>query len=277
MKKILFLVGLIFFWSFSVQAYFMIPIQEKDKGYGMRGKTVTWILFRGEPFQGIIYDLKPPKAFINTPDHQTAPVTLSRIQIKDYQTGLKRYAFLLTFTPIKKGDHYLCLISQEHYLPELNEVWQEFTKVPLHVEEESSWDRPVGLKLEIIPLIRPYGLMSGQIFRGKLLYEDRPAPGVLIQITRYHGVFIPRNAIPRDAFGNPNYPLMYLSVKTDENGYFSVSLNQPGWWLISARMPHGYTNLGLQRLPLIIRGSLWVYITPRVKPSGQFPKISPIP
>ncbi len=278
MKRTLFsLVGIVVLWSLSAKAYFMIPIQQEGQGYGVRGKTVTWLLFRGEPFQGIIYDLKPPKAFINTPDGKTDSVSLSRIQIKDYQTGVKRYAFLVTYTPVKKGDHYLCLISQETYLPELSEVWQELTKVPLHVEEENSWDRAIGLKLEIIPLTRPYGLMSGQLFRGKLLYEGRPASEVLLQITHYHGFFIPRDTIPRDTFGNPDYPLMYLSVKTDENGYFSVSLNQPGWWLISARVPNGYTNLGLQRFPLILRGSLWVYVAPLVKPGGQFPKIGPTP
>ena len=270
---------IIFFFGLvaTAKAYFLVVIQEKGGGYATRGEKISWLVFRGEPFQGLVRDLITPKAFMRTPQGGKDPVAFTVIELKDYKTGKKRHAFYVRYTPTQEGDYYLCLLSQKTYIPELNEVWREITKVPLHVESEKAWEIPVGLELEIVPLTRPYGLTAGQIFRGKVFSQGTPASHVLVQVTHYHGLFLPWEALPKDAYGKLDRPLMYLSLYTDDNGTFSVALNQPGWWLVSVRVPQGFVTLANQRFPLFLRGSLWLYVRPPFVPQGSFPKIVPTP
>ena len=275
------LFGLLWFslWGlvWPAQAYFLVLVQENGPGYAFVGEKVQWLLFRGEPFQGVVRDLLPPKAFMFLPNGKREPVALSIVNIKDYATGKERRGYRPHYTPTQKGDYYLCLVSTPAFVQETGEVWQEYTKVALHVTTETAWQRPVGLKAEIIPLTRPYGLESGALFRGRLVYQGKPVKDALIQATLYHGVFIPSKALPSVQKGQIDAARMYLSVRTDQNGLFALGLNQPGWWLISARLPQGYTTLGGQKFPLILRASLWLYVFPPFSPQGTFPKIKALP
>jgi len=266
------------FWGLLVlpaRAYFVVVIQEKGGGYALRGEVVRWLIFRGEPFQGLIRDLRAPKAFIVSPTGEKSRIPLPVISLKDLSSGKLRRGFHPRYVPTERGDHYLYLISEEDFVPGTGEVWKEFTKVPLHVEEETDWKRPVGLKVEIVPLTRPYGLESGAVFAGKVLLEGKPLKDILVQVTRYYGMFLPQEALPKDDQGKVDRPRMYLSVRTDEEGRFVVALNQPGWWLISARIPHGYTILAQQRFPLILRASFWLYVKKPFKLEQTFPRIGP--
>ncbi len=269
----------IYFWALVLpaQAYFLVVVQENGPGYASVGEEVKWLLFRGEPFQGIVRDLLPPKAFMVLPNGKSEPVALSIANIKDYATGKERRGYRPHYTPTQKGDYYLCLVSTPAFVQEIGEVWQEFTKIALHVNTETAWQRPVGLKAEIVPLSRPYGLESGALFRGCVLFQGKPVKDALIQATLYHGIFIPSEDLPSNPKGQIDFARMYPSVRTDANGLFALTLNQPGWWLISARLPQGYSTLGGQKFPFIIRASLWLYVFPPFVPQGTFPKIKTLP
>ncbi len=271
------LLALVLISAHPAQAYFLVLTQENGHGYATVGQEVRWFLFRGEPFQGIVRDLLPPKAFMALPNGKKEPVALSIVNVKDYATGKERRGYRPHYTPTQKGDYYLCLVSQPAFVQEVGEVWQEFTKVPLHVAVETSWPKPVGLKAEIIPLTRPYGLEAGAVFRGQVLYQGKPVKDALVQFTYYHGYFLPQKDLPKQQGGDTDLARMYPSVRTDTEGLFTVYLNKAGWWLISARLPQGYTTLGGQRFPLILRASIWLYVWPTFNPQGTFAPIKPLP
>ncbi len=42
--------------------------------------------------------------------------------------------------------------------------------------DEKGWDVPLGLKMEIIPLTRPFADYSGNIFQGRVLLDGKPVP-----------------------------------------------------------------------------------------------------
>jgi len=272
---------LIILWGLlcpQANAYFLVVVQENGHGYGQVGKEVRWLVFRGEPFQGVIRDSLAPKAFIVLPQGQRQPIALSIINLKDYSSGKERRGYRPHFVPSLKGDYYLCLISPPSFVPGLGEVWQEYSKVALHVDTETNWAKEVGLKAEIVPLTRPYGLEQGTLFRGQVLCEGKPVAGVLVQSTYYHGVYLPVSILPKGPGGKPDSARMYMSQLTDDSGRFALCLPHTGWWLISARLPHGYTMLGNQKLPLILRASIWLYVYPPFTPKeGSFPPIKALP
>ncbi len=261
-----------FFWACSCKAFFLTAVQ-KGEGYALKGQLVKWIIFRCEPFQGRLYDLKLPKAELYPLGGKPLPVSLRRIKLEDLDTGKKRYAYQAQAVLEEEGDYFLVLSSEPTLVPGTTEVWQEFVKVPLHLGREGAWDQPLGLPLEIIPLTRPYGLRSDVPFTGVVLFQGRPLPKVKVQVVPFHGVFISSKALPQDPWGQVDYPLMYQSTFTDQKGEFVVGFTQEGWWLISAAVHVGNHRLGGRAYPLFLRINFWLYVRPGYKVPEKAPRL----
>jgi cobalt/nickel transport protein len=94
---------------------------------------------------------------------------------------------------------------------------------------EEGWDEPVGLETEIIPLTRPYGLWTGNLFTGQVLLKGKPVPFAEVEIEYLNespgniSVVIP-----------PADPYVTQVVKADANGIFSYAMPKAGWWGFSA-------------------------------------------
>lgn len=86
------------------------------------------------------------------------------------------------------------------------------------------WDTPIGLKAEIIPLTRPYGLYKGNIFSAKVLYK-----GDIIADTEVEIEFYNQNKLKA-----PTEDHITQTVKTDSNGVFHFVMPKAGWWGFSA-------------------------------------------
>ena len=87
------------------------------------------------------------------------------------------------------------------------------------------WQNPVGLKAEIVPLTRPFGLYAGNLFSAKVLYKGKPAKNIVVEIE----------------FMNDGKKLAAASedhitqeVMTNELGEFSFVMPRAGWWGFSA-------------------------------------------
>ncbi len=258
----------------SGRAFFLTAIQEGD-GYALKGQEVRWDLFRSEPFQGIIYDLKPPRAFIYAPGKEPRLVALRRIKIFDYSSGKDRFAWQARFMTDDFGDHYLVLHTDPTLVPGAGEVWEEWVKVPLHVERTKDWERTLDLRVEIIPLTRPYGLVEGSSFMARVLFEGRSVPGIRVQMVPFLGVYLAFKDLPKDKNQRPDLPLMYLDLRTDAKGRFIVSFPHSGWWLLSAIIPAGQFSLGNQTYPFYLRANLWLYVKPLYQPPETAPQIRP--
>jgi len=273
-RKVVLILCSLLLWSSSGEAFFLTAIQEGE-GYALKGEEVIWDLFRSEPFQGVIYDLKAPQALIYAPDKKPRLVALRRIKILDHASGKKRFAWQAHFVPDTPGDYYLVLHSEPTLVSGLPEVWEEWVKVPLHVEQSKSWARPLGLRVEIVPSVRPYGLMAGTSFSARVFFEGRPASRVRLQMVPFTGVYLTLKELPQDENGRLDIPLMYLDLLTDEQGGFTVSFPHPGWWLLSAVIPIGQYRLGQEQFPFYLRASLWLYLKPPFKVPETAPHIRP--
>lgn len=87
--------------------------------------------------------------------------------------------------------------------------------------EDAGWDEPVGLKTEIIPLTRPFGLYAGNVFQGIVLVDGKPAPGTEVEIEYYNKD--KKSEAPNDYF-------VTQVVKADKNGVFTYAVPKAGWW-----------------------------------------------
>lgn len=91
--------------------------------------------------------------------------------------------------------------------------------------EEDGWDEPVGLKTEIVPLTRPFGLYAGNVFQGVVMLDGKPVPYAEVEVEYYN----------KD--GKAEAPTDYMVtqvVKADTNGVFTYAPPKAGWWGFAA-------------------------------------------
>ena len=90
---------------------------------------------------------------------------------------------------------------------------------------EEGWERPVGLAAEIVPLTRPFGVYAGNVFRGRVYVNGKPAPGRRVEIEYYNE--------GKKVKAVTEYMVTQV-VRSDDQGIFSYSPPAPGWWAFSA-------------------------------------------
>lgn len=113
---------------------------------------------------------------------------------------------------------------------------------------EDGWDEPLGLKYEIIPLTKPFGLYAGNIFQGKVLHNGKAASNVEVEVELYNSFSL---KAPSDAH-------ITQVVKTDSNGVFSFVMNHKGWWGFAALIEEGTKELNGKKYPIENGALLWI-------------------
>jgi cobalt/nickel transport protein len=113
---------------------------------------------------------------------------------------------------------------------------------------EDGWDTPLGLKYEIIPMVKPFGLYSGNIFQGKVLHDGKPASNVEVEVELYNEFGL---KAPTDAH-------ITQVVKTDDNGVFSFVMNHKGWWGFAALIEEGEKEFEGKKYPIENGALLWI-------------------
>ncbi len=94
---------------------------------------------------------------------------------------------------------------------------------------EEGWDEPVGLKTEIVPLTRPYGLWTGNVFTGVVLVDGKPVPDAEVEVE-----YLNEDAENVSLLKAPSDPYITQVVKADKNGVFTYAIPKEGWWGFAA-------------------------------------------
>ena len=93
---------------------------------------------------------------------------------------------------------------------------------------EVGWDEALGLKTEIVPLTRPYGLWTGNVFTGKVLMDGKPVSGAEIEVE-----YLNESANGKK-LSIPSSPYVTQVIKADNNGVFTYAIPKDGWWGFAA-------------------------------------------
>ncbi|MCB9958088.1 MAG: DUF4198 domain-containing protein [Rhodospirillaceae bacterium] len=156
-------------------------------------------------------------------------------------------AYAASYDVRAPGDH-IFFLEPAPYLEESEGVYiQQFAKVVVEAfGAEEGWTELVGLPAEIRPLVRPYGLWTGNVFRGVVLSAGEPVPFAEIEVEYLNADGV---AFPAGVFGTQ-------VILADANGTFDFAMPRAGWW--------GFCALGvgpeteLEGLPLSQDAVIWV-------------------
>ena len=181
-------------------------------------------LIWGHPYEGIYFDApNVDEAGVIKPDGTITALSTTQLEV----TGVegKANAYKLSFTPDIRGDYIVYADMEAIEVEEEDIIWEDHVKAVIQYKATNAWDQSTGQIIEIIPLVRPYGLEEGFVFVGQAIYDGEPLAGAPVEIEKYYSV------------GNAPDPLpdweamVTRQATTDPNGVFSFTLDEPGVWV----------------------------------------------
>jgi cobalt/nickel transport protein len=135
-------------------------------------------------------------------------------------------AYRAAYRVTRPGDHVFFIEPAPYWEPVEQKMIVHYTKVVVNAfGEETGWDSLVGLPVEIEPLVRPYGLWTGNQFRGVVRRNGVPVPFATLEVEYWNRDGMVR--VPSDAF-------VTQVIKADGNGVFSYAMPKAGWWSFAA-------------------------------------------
>lgn len=141
------------------------------------------------------------------------------------------------------GDFVFGLVPAPYYEPS-EEVWmQQCTKVIVNVAGlPTDWDSEIGLPVEILPLAKPYGLWTGNVFSGVVKADGKPVPFAEIEVEFLnHRPDVENNRFAKEGeVEAPQDCFVTQTIRADANGTFVYALPREGWW--------GFAALGVKTL-----------------------------
>lgn len=153
----------------------------------------------------------------------------------------------------RPGDLVFFLEPAPYWEPGEGVMIVQYTKVVVDAfGAGKGWDREVGLPVEIVPLVRPYGLWTGNLFRGLVEKGARPVPFAEIEVEWLNdGSVTP-----------PSDPYITQVVKADANGVFDYAMPRAGWWGFAAltRGDQPMPNPEGRPVPVEQGGLIWVQV-----------------
>jgi len=201
MKKGMILTGIIaaiFILSGQAFAHFGMVIPSDSMVMQGENKDVTVTLSFSHPFEGHGMELVTPVAFgvMSNGNKQNLLGSLKKATVMGHTAWESGYS-------IKRPGVYMFYMEPKPY-------WEP---------------AEIGLKTEIVPLSKPFGLYTGNVFQGIVKLDGKPVPSAEVEVEYYN----------KD--GKAHAPTDYMvtqTIKADNNGIFTCAAPKAGWWGFAA-------------------------------------------
>jgi cobalt/nickel transport protein len=128
---------------------------------------------------------------------------------------------------IKRPGVYTFYMEPQPYWEAVEDVFIiHYTKtVVAAFGDDEGWDTELGLKTEIVPLVKPFGLYAGNVFQGIVKLNGQAVPGAEVEVEYYNA--------DRKAQAPTDY-MVTQTIKSDPNGIFTYAVPRSGWWGFAA-------------------------------------------
>ena len=194
------------------------PIIEEETQRSVTLRAVFTHPMEGGP----IMDMGPPKAFgVIGRDGQRTDLLST---LRNVPVGGKS-AYTAQYTLRGPANYVFFIEPAPYWEPAEKKMLIHYTKVVVNAYgADDGWDAMTGAPIEIRPLTRPFGLWTGNVFNGIVMYNGKPSPFTRIEVEYKADGKI---KAPAD-------PFVTQVIKSDANGNFSYAMPRAGWWGFSA-------------------------------------------
>ncbi|SDW72506.1 cobalt/nickel transport protein [Ruegeria halocynthiae] len=233
MKKLLLAATAALTMPIMAQAHFLLEYTTDtiiERPGDVPVKLVFW-----HPFEaGHVMALEKPEEFfvIHNGEKTDLMDTLQETSFEGPDNSAKAF---LGSVPVKRSGDYVVVTVPAPYHEESEDIYiQQITKAYLNRNGlPTDWDQPQGLVTEILPLNKPYNIIAGSTFSGRVLSEGKPVAGAEIEIEYIAAAPDMTGTGAHEATVSP-LPGGALVTISDDNGYFSFGVPKAGYWGFAA-------------------------------------------
>lgn len=191
-------------------------------------KTIKLTLSFSHPFEGQGMELDKPHAFgvRSNGKKQNLIDILEKTRVMGHSAWTAPYK-------IKRPGVYMFFMEPQPYWEAAEDTYiVHYTKtVVTAFGDDEGWDEEIGLKTEIIPLAKPFGLYAGNVFQGIVKLNGKPVPFAEVEVEYFNkGTRIKA----------PTAYMITQTIKADQNGVFTYAAPVAGWWGFAALNPADY-------------------------------------
>ena len=212
----------LFLASAVAKAHFGIIIPSDEMIMKGDSASISLQLMFWHPFEGHGMELVKPNKFgvVVKGREQDLLNTLSLQKLKGHTIWTTTYR-------IRRPGVYVFYMEPEPYWEPAEDCYiVHYTKtVVAAYGEDEGWDEPIGLKTEIVPLSKPFGLYTGNVFQGVVMLKGKPVPGAEVEV-EYFNV--------GGKYSAPTDYMVTQTIKADPNGVFTYAVPKAGWWGFAA-------------------------------------------
>ena len=212
------------------------------------GRSVTVSLSFSHPFELVGMDMANPKVFSVVAGGINVDLqgSLEATRVMGHQAWKAAY-------PVKRPGAYLFFMEPQPYWEAAEDSFIiHYTKTVIAAfGDDEGWDAEIGLKTEIVPLSRPYGLYAGNVFQGIVKLDGKAVPFAEVEVEYYN----------RDQkLTAPTDYMITQTIKADGSGVFTYAAPLSGWWGFAAlnaadyKLPHE----GIEK-DVELGAVIWVY------------------
>jgi cobalt/nickel transport protein len=211
-------------------------------------RTVTVTLSFSHPFEMVGMDMVKPKIFSVLARGRTQNLldSLEAARVMDHTAWQAAY-------PIRRPGVYMFYMEPEPYWePAEDSFIIHYTKsVVTAFGDDEGWDAEIGLKTEIVPLSKPFGLYAANVFQGVVKLDGKPVPFAEVEVEYYN---------KDHKYTAPTEYMITQTLKADRNGLFTYAAPVAGWWGFAAlnaadfKLPHAGEQKDVE-----LGAVIWVY------------------
>ena len=213
-------------------------------------RSVTVVLSFSHPFEMVGMELVKPKVFNVVAGGKKKDL----LGLLEATPVMGHKAWKATY-PLKRPGVYVFYMEPEPYWEAAEDAFIiHYTKtVVAAFGDDERWDEEIGLKTEIVPLSKPFGLYAGNVFQGIVKLDGKPVPFAQVEVEYYN--------IDKKYTAPTDY-MITQTVKADGNGVFTYAAPVSGWWGFAAlngadyKMPHQGEEKDVE-----LGAVIWVYFT----------------
>lgn len=215
-------------WQANCYAHFGMVIPSDDIVENQQESNLSLRIMFVHPFEGVSMNMEKPAQFgvyVDGAKHDLIE-NIKPLDVKLYGDKESFKGWQANYSIKRPGDYIFYVEPKPYWEPAEDCYIVHYTKVIVDAfGKEEGWDAELGLKTEIIPLTRPFGIYAGNVFQGVVKVDGQPAPFSEVEIEHYN---------EKGMYSAPEGPFVTQVVKCDENGVFTYAIPKAGWWGFAA-------------------------------------------
>lgn len=207
---------------YPASAHFGMVIPSDTMVMQNDARTVQIVFSFSHPMEMIGMDLATPKTVnvLANGQHVNLTQQLQPTRVMGHP------AWTLDYAVKRPGIFIFYMEPQPYWEPAEDCFIVHLTKtVVTAFGDDEGWDAEVGLKTEIVPLSKPFGLYAGNLFQGIVKMDGKPVPHSEVEVEFYN---------QDNKVKAPTDYMVTQTIKADKNGVFTFAVPAAGWWGFAA-------------------------------------------